>query len=158
MKLHEKEHLVMSVIFRSRWRLSIPIALILLALIVSLVFTLASRGFTHAATQATSEPLVQISSDPFHNKISQHKTEVEPDTFAFGDTVVSAFQVGRVFNGGAADIGFATSNDGGKTFINGFLPGITTVSPHPGPYIRASDASVAFDARHKDSLISEHGL
>ena len=144
----------MSVIFRSRWRLSIPIALILLALIVSLVFTLASRGFTHAA----SEPLIQISSDPFHNKISQHKTEVEPDTFAFGNTVVSAFQVGRVFNGGAADIGFATSNDGGDTFTSGFLPGITTVSTPPGPYIRASDATVAYDLKHKVWLISELGL
>ena len=144
----------MPVIFHSRWRLSIPIALALLALIVSLVFTLVYRGFTHAA----GEPLIQISSDPFHNKISQHKTEVEPDTFAFGNTVVSGFQVGRVFNGGAADIGFATSNDGGKTFIHGFLPGITTVSPHPGPYIRASDASVAFDARHKVWLISSLGL
>ncbi len=144
----------MPVIFHSRWRLSIPIALILLALIVSLVFTLVYRGFTHAA----GEPLIQISSDPFHNKISQHKTEVEPDTFAFGNTIVSAFQVGRVFNGGAADIGFATSNDGGDTFIHGFLPGITTVSPHPGPYIRASDASVAFDLKHKVWLISELGL
>src|SRR5437763_1159499 len=148
----------MSVIFRSRWRLSIPIALILLALIVSLVYTLASRGFTHAATQAASEPLVQISSDPFHNKISQHKTEVEPDTFAFGDTVVSAFQVGRVFNGGAADIGFATSTNGGETFMHGFLPGLTTVSTPPGPYVRASDASVAFDAKHKVWLISELGV
>jgi Neuraminidase (sialidase) len=144
----------MPVIFHSRWRLSIPIALALLALIVSLVFTLVYRGFT----QAAGEPLVQLSSDPFHNKISQHKTEVEPDTFAFGNTIVSGFQVGRVFNGGAADIGFATSNDGGKTFINGFLPGITTVSPHPGPYIRASDASVAFDAKHKVWLISSLGL
>src|SRR6266581_1816723 len=144
----------MPVIFHSRWRLSIPIALALLALIVSLVFTLVYRGFTHAA----GEPLIQISSDPFHNKISQHKTEVEPDTFAFGNTIVSGFQVGRVFNGGAADIGFATSNDGGDTFIHGFLPGITTVSPHPGPYIRASDASVAFDRKHKVWLISELGL
>ena len=108
----------MPVIFHSRWRLSIPIVLALLALIVSLVFTLVYRGFTHAA----GEPLIQISSDPFHNKISQHKTEVEPDTFAFGDTIVSGFQVGRVFNGGAADIGFATSTNGGETFIHGFLP------------------------------------
>src|SRR2546423_8435560 len=117
----------MPVIFHSRWRLSIPLALALLALILSLVFTLVYRGFT----QAAPEPLVQISSAPFHNKISQHKTEVEPDTFAFGDTIVWAFRVGRFFNGGAADIGFATSTNGGETFIPGFLPGLTAVSTPP---------------------------
>ena len=34
---------------------------------------------------------------------SQHGTEVEPDTFAFGLTIVAAFQVGRFFDGGASD-------------------------------------------------------
>jgi len=34
---------------------------------------------------------------------------------------VSAFQVGRFFNGGSSDIGFATSTDGGKTFSSAFL-------------------------------------
>ncbi len=144
----------MSTISRHPWRMSIPIAFAILALILSLVFSLASRGFTHAA----GETLTQLSQDPFHNKISQHKTEVEPDTFAFGNTIVSGFQVGRVFNGGAADIGFATSTNGGNTFTNGFLPGITTVSTPPGPYIRASDASVAFDAKHNVWLISSLGL
>jgi hypothetical protein len=143
----------MPVILQSRWRLSISIAFILLALIVSLAFTLLSRGLTHAATQST-----QISSDPFTNTTSNHKTEVEPDTFAFGNTVVSAFQQGRFFDGGGSDIGFATSTDGGTTFIHGSLPGITVFSSPPGPYIRASDASVAFDARHNVWLISELGL
>ena len=143
----------MSFISRQRWRISIASVITLLALMLSLGYAVASRGQSHAA-----EPLTQISSDPYTNTTSNHKTQVEPDTFAFGNTIVSGFQVGRVFNGGAADIGFATSNDGGKTFINGFLPGITTVSPHPGPYIRASDASVAFDARHKVWLISSLGL
>src|SRR5215471_20585199 len=99
----------MAAISHARWRLSIPIALILLALIVSLVFTLASKGFT----QAASKPLVQLSSDPYTNRTSQHMTQVEPDTFAFGNTVVSAFQVGRFWNGGSNNIGFATSTDGG---------------------------------------------
>src|SRR5947207_6622585 len=57
-------------------------------------------------------PLVKLSSDPFTNASSQHATEVEPDTFAFGPTIVSAFQVGRIHDGGGADIGFATSSDG----------------------------------------------
>src|SRR5439155_192835 len=70
-------------------------------------------------------PLVKLSSDPFTNASSQHATEVEPDTFAFGPTIVSAFQVGRIHDGGGADIGFATSSDGGTTWSSGFLPGIT---------------------------------
>lgn len=145
----------MAAISRYRWRISIPIALTLLTLIVSLVFALASRGVTRAAG---SEPLVQISHDPFTNSTSQHHTEVEPDTFAFGNTVVVAMQQGRFYNGGASDIGFATSTNGGKTFIHGSLPGITVFSTPPGPYDRASDASVAFDAKHNVWLISSLGL
>jgi hypothetical protein len=51
--------------------------------------------------------LTRVSSDPFTNTTSQHATELEPDTFSSGSTVVSAFQVGRFFSGGATDIGFA---------------------------------------------------
>jgi len=68
----------------------------------------------------------QISADPFTNATSQHATEVEPDTFAFGGTWVSAFQVGRFFDGGGTDIGFVRSGDGGITWgAPGFLPGMT---------------------------------
>src|SRR5512142_2845158 len=74
---------------------------------------------------AANVPLVQISTDPFTNPTSQHATEVEPDTFAFGSTIVSAFQVGRFFSGGASDIGFATSTNGGRTWRPGFLPRTT---------------------------------
>jgi len=99
-------------------------------------------------------PLLQISADPFTNTTSQHRTEVEPDTFTFGSTIVSAFQQGRFFNGGASDIGFATSTDGGLSYIHGSLPSTTLVSTPPGKYDRASDPSVAFDARHGVWLIS----
>jgi len=103
--------------------------------------------------------LVQLSSDPFTNNTSQHRTEVEPDTFAFGSTIVSGFQVGRFFNGGASDIGFATSNDGGKTFTSGFLPGTTFQStPANLKYQRVSDPSVAFDARDNVWMISYLGI
>src|SRR6266481_9068009 len=40
-------------------------------------------------------PLVKLSTDTFTNSTSQHATEVEPDSFSFGSTIVSAFQVGR---------------------------------------------------------------
>src|ERR1700691_5022097 len=60
--------------------------------------------------------LTQISTDPFTDTDAQHQTEVEPDTFSFGSTIVSAFQVARIFDGGGADVGFSTSTDGGKTW------------------------------------------
>jgi hypothetical protein len=101
--------------------------------------------------------LTQISSDPFTNTTSQHRTEVEPDTFAFGNTIVSAFQVGRFFDGGASDIGFATSTNGGATWTRGFLPGITKFQGG-GPYDRASDPAVAFDPRHNIWMISSLAL
>ena len=56
--------------------------------------------------------LTRVSSDPFTNSTSQHATEVEPDTFAVGSTVVATFQVGRFVNGGSTDIGFARYGDG----------------------------------------------
>lgn len=99
--------------------------------------------------------LTRVSTDPFTNSTSQHATEVEPDTFAHGSTVVGAFQVGRFFNGGATDIGFARSGDGGATWgTTGFLPGLTFSSGAAVPYERVSDPSVAFDAAHDTWLIS----
>jgi hypothetical protein len=101
--------------------------------------------------------LTQVSSDPFTNSTSQHATEVEPDTFSSGSTIVSAFQTGRFTDGGSSDIGFATSTDGGSTWRHGFLPGVTKVSPPivpAGPFDRVSDPSVAFDSAHGVWLIS----
>src|SRR5262252_5116716 len=91
--------------------------------------------------------LTQISEDVYTNTTSQHATQVEPHVFAHGDTLVAAFQSGRFFNGGASDISFATSQDGGATWVTGDLPGITTIDGS-GPYGRVSDPAVAFDARH----------
>jgi hypothetical protein len=100
----------------------------------------------------------RISKDPFTNPDSQHATEVEPDTFAHGSTVVSAFQTGRFFDGGSSDIGWATSPDGGATWVHGFLPSMTVNSEPPGPYQRASDPSVAYDQKHDVWLISSLAL
>jgi hypothetical protein len=137
----------MAVISRYRWRISITTAFILAALILSLVATIATRATSHAS----GGQLTQISSDPYTNPDSNHKTQVEPDTFAFGHTVVSVFQSGRFFDGGASNIGFATSANGGETWTHGFLPGTTIFATPPGPskYHRVSDPSVAYDAKHK---------
>jgi len=105
----------------------------------------------------TTVALTRLSSDPYTNASSQHATEVEPDTFAFGTTVVSAFQVGRISQGGGADIGFATTTDGGTIWSSGFLPGIT-VFQDGGSFSAASDAAVAYDAAHATWLISSLGL
>ena len=111
-----------------------------------------------AGSASANVPVTQISSDPFVNTTSQHATEVEPDTFANGSTVIAAMQVGRFFNGGATDIGWARSGDGGSTWTHGFLPGMTAPSGIGGstgaPFERVSDASVAYDRRHATWLIS----
>ena len=96
----------------------------------------------------------QISSDPFTNSTSQHPTEVEPDTFAFGTTIVAAFQVGRFFDGGASDIGWATSTDGGAT-VDAGLP--ARASPRSSAAARSTASATRaspIDARHNVWLIS----
>lgn len=111
--------------------------------------------FIIGASIASAQPtLVKVSSDPFHNTASQHHTEVEPDTFAFGNSIVSAFQTGRVFGGGSADIGWATSQDGGTTWKFGFLPGITKAQNSQNKYDAVSDPAVAYDAAHGVWLIA----
>src|SRR6266705_6221018 len=136
-----------SLVSRLRWPMR-GLAAMTLALVFALSSTISAFAFT----------LVQISSDPFTNSTSQHQTEVEPDTFAFGKTIVSAFQVGRFFDGGASNIGFATSTNGGKSWTSGFLPSSTVFATPAGIYGRASDPSVAFDAKHNIWLISFLGI
>jgi hypothetical protein len=114
-----------------------------------------------APAQAAAAPhagvaLTQVSNDPYTDSQAQHATEVEPDVFSFGATVVSTFQVGRVFGGGSSNIGWSTSTDGGATWTHGYLP--DTTGNTGGPYTAASDASVAFDANHGQWIISFLGL
>jgi len=115
---------------------------------LSVILLLALTSSLQAQVQ-----LVKISTDAFHNSDSQHKSEVEPDTYAWGSTMVSAFQVARIFGGGGADIGFATTTDAGKTWTQGYLPGLTDNFKN-GSFQAASDASVAYDAKHGVWLIS----
>jgi hypothetical protein len=115
----------------------------------------ASAGAAFAAAHAGAH-LIRVSQDVYTDAQAQHKTEVEPGEFAFGTTIVSAFQVGRVFGGGASNIGWATSTNGGATWKHGYLPGIT--GNGGGPFGQASDASVAYDAKRKVWLISSLGI
>jgi hypothetical protein len=88
-----------------------------------------------------------ISNDPYTNVGPQHKTQVEPDSFAFGSTIVAVTQSGRNFSGGGASNNmFASSQNGGRTWTTGGLPG-TTVN-EGGPWPRISDPSIAYDPEH----------
>jgi len=112
-----------------------------------------------ASGAVANVPVTSVSTDPFTNPDSQHATEVEPDTFASGQTVLATFQVGRFFNGGASDIGWARSTDGGATWgVSSFLPGLTSnAGPFGDPdsqFTRVSDPVVAFDAKHNTWMIS----
>jgi hypothetical protein len=107
-----------------------------------------------AAGAQAAVPLTQIFTDPFTNSTSQHKTVVEPDTFAFGSTMVAAAQSGRFNDGGASGIGFSTLNGSGAVVASGVLPGITTHNGNGGTFDRVSDPSVAYDAAHGVWMIS----
>jgi BNR repeat-like domain len=87
---------------------------------------------------------------------TEHQTEAEPGAVAHGTTIVTAVQQGRFSDGGASDIGWATSPDSGLTWTHGSLPGVTTYVG--GTYDRASDPTVAYDAFHGTWLIVSLGL
>src|SRR5205807_2629371 len=130
---------------RFRW-------LILATLALTLAFSIALRSTVTAATPGVAT--LQLSSDPYTNTTSQHQTEVEPDSYSNGATIVAATQVGRFNDGGASNIGWATSTDNGATWQNGFLPGTTVFATPAGQFDRVSDPSVSYDAAHKLWMIS----
>jgi hypothetical protein len=99
-----------------------------------------------------------VSSDPFSRGGGMHASEAEPDSFAWGSTVVATFQVGRFSSGGARTIGFSTSTDAGRHWRSGLLPRLTVSSSPRGEFSRASDPSVAYDALHAVWLIASLGF
>ncbi len=88
---------------------------------------------------------------------AQHESQVEPDSLAFGSTVVTVFQSGRFVEGGAVNISFATSKNGGRTWRSGQLPGLTIYSSPAGRSFAVSDPAVAYDAVHRWWLVSSLG-
>src|SRR3954452_1512681 len=123
------------------------------AKVVAVIAVLALPATAGAAT-------LHISSDPFTqatcaaSTTTNHKTQVEPDTFSNGSTIVAAYQVGRIFDGGAGALGVATSTNNGGSWTSSLLPGITKYTSVPGTNDRATDAAVAYDARHNTWLVS----
>src|SRR4051794_6290975 len=96
-------------------------------------------------------PLGKVSY-PIDGSHPQPDTQIEPSIAvnpANPKNAVTVFQEDRVDNGGDAGNGYATTLDGGKTWVHGYLPGLTTVTK--GSFDRASDAVVTFaaDPAHK---------
>jgi len=114
-------------------------------------------GLLAGAAGAATPPLVVTTADPFTNSTSQHQTAVEPDSFAWGSTIVEAAQVGRFYDGGASDIAWGSSLDGGQTWKRAPLPGLTKFQGG-GTFDRVSDPSVAYDAKHGVWMISSLGI
>jgi BNR repeat-like domain len=125
--------------------------------LVTISTVLVLIGGIAVAAPALAAP-IQISEDPYTDAGAQHKTQVEPDSFAFGSTIVAVFQTGRTFGGGASNIGWATSTNGGANWVHGFMPGTTPVSTPPGIYSRVSDPAVAYDPKRGVWMASILGL
>lgn len=116
-----------------------------------------------AALLALAPPVgaatLNVATDPFTqatcaaSATTNHQTIVEPDSFSNGSTIIAAYQVGRIYNGGACAIGFATSTNNGASWTSGLLPGITKWYGG-GTHARVSDPSVAYDAAHNVWLVS----
>ena len=117
------------------------------------VTALPAAGFT-LIHYWKAAPVLKISVDRFTNPSSQHATEVEPSIFASGDTIVAVAQEGRFYDGGASDITFATSVNGGASWKYGPLPGITNVQNPKNAWDRVSDPAVTYDAKHGLWLIA----
>jgi hypothetical protein len=108
----------------------------------------AALALATSAFASTSVSLTIASKDPYKNTSSFQKTQVEPDTFSWGNTIVGTFQTGRFTDGGSSNIGWATSTDNGATWTHGFLPKTTVYASPKGPWDRISDPAVAYDAKH----------
>jgi hypothetical protein len=110
------------------------------------------------ASAAQAPELSVVSEDPYTNPRTYHRTEVEPDSFAFGSTIVATFQAGRSYRCGASNLGLAVSTDVGATWMDGFLPGTTVHAIPSGPWLRASDPVVAYNAKYEVWLVQGLGI
>jgi hypothetical protein len=125
-----------------------------LAARAAIAFGVIAAVMSLAGTALANVAETTVSTDPYTNTTSFHQTELEPDTFSFNKNEVSTFQVGRFADGGASNVGWATTTDAGATWTNGFLPGTTVYATPAGSWARVSDPSVAFDPKHNVWMIS----
>jgi hypothetical protein len=111
-----------------------------------------------AATASANLSVQRLGTDTYSNTSSQHATQVEPDSFAVGSTIVAAVQTGRFTDGGSSNVAWATSTNAGSSWTGGNLPGTTIYASPAGTYARVTDPAVAYDARHGAWLISTLAL
>jgi hypothetical protein len=132
------------------------IALLSFSSTLGLVGALAVTLLTPATALAAS---IHITTDPFTaatckaSATTNHHTIVEPDTYSNGSTIVAAYQVGRIYDGGACAAGFSTSSNNGASWTSGLLPGLTKYTGG-GTFARVTDEAVAYDAKTGAWLIS----
>jgi hypothetical protein len=107
---------------------------------------------------ADCETVARVIARDRYREPAQHATIAEPDTFAWGNTIVAAFQSGRFRDGGAVNTGWATSRNGGRSWRSGVLPSLTRASRPAGRWERASDPVAAYDAAHGVWLIASLAL
>jgi hypothetical protein len=111
----------------------------------------AERSLAQTAPGAAFSKITNVKSIS-RDTLPSLSAEIEPDTQIEPDVAIdpgnpniitSSFQEGRNGPfGGTADVGYATSQDGGRTWADGNLPLLTTVVG--GPFQLASDAVSAF--------------
>ena len=71
-------------------------------------------------------PLTRVSAEPFTNAPASTRRRSSPTRSPPARPSSPPIQVGRFFDGGATDIGYARSTDGGATWdVSSFLPGLT---------------------------------
>jgi hypothetical protein len=132
-----------------------------LAAVVAAAFVLplASAGLAGGKLDG----LTRVSQDKIVDGMGLHQSEMQPSLTADGTkkTLLGAFEVGRVYNGGSSAIGFATSPDGGKKWDDGLLP-LTVAGKQKttalGTVWRGADPSAAYVDRDKTWLVSSTGL
>jgi hypothetical protein len=113
-----------------------------------------------AASPASAAGPLVIGSDAYTqatchgSTTTNHHANVEPDSFSNGSTIVAAYQVGRIYDGGACAIGFSTSTNNGGSWVSGLLPSLTKHTSPAGVFDRATDAAVAYDAQDNTWMIS----
>jgi hypothetical protein len=146
--------------------------LILAAALAGLAAAL-TFGLVTGASGGPSVPTTKVFSDPFDDGLGYHASAEEPSILAAANppgtkgsgagesTIVATQQVGRVYDGGASDIGYEVSVDGGQTWNEGPLPltmqgGVSNTCG--GPLNRASDTVTAYDRKHDVWLVSTLGL
>jgi len=97
--------------------------------------------------------LKPIGVDPLTSATSMHQTAVGPVVATNGFATVSVFQVGRFTGDAAAAMGFSTSL-GGVNWSTGLLPGLTKAQNPANPYDRITFATVTWNAKYHQFLIS----